>query len=51
MSRAIFIGNEAVQILRTLQTIWPETEITFTNNKVQVTKIVYDFNSNSVNFR
>ena len=43
--------KEAVQILQTLQAIWPETEVTFANNKVPVTKIVYDSNSNTVNFR
>ena len=43
--------TEAVKILQTLQALWPDTEITFANNKVPVTKIVYDSNSKSVNFR
>lgn len=43
--------SEAVKILQALQAIWPDTEVTFANNKVPVTKIVYDTNSQSVNFR
>lgn len=43
--------TEGVRIMRELANINPCASLTFANNKVPVTKIVYDEKSNSVNLR
>ena len=37
--------------MTTLAEIYPECELTFANNKVSATKIVYDEKTNSINIR
>ena len=44
-------AKDAAKLLITLSEIYPDLDITFANNKAPVTKIVYDSNSQSVNFR
>lgn len=43
--------TEGARLMRELAEINPSASLTFANNKVPVTKIVYDEKSNSVNLR
>lgn len=43
--------KDAAKLLNTLAEIYPDARITFANNKVDVSVIVYDTKSNSVNIR
>ena len=42
---------EAATILNTYAKVYPDVELTFANNKVPVTKIVYDEKTGSINLR
>ena len=41
----------AVTILQTFAKVYPDSELTFANNKVPVNLIVYDEKTNTVNVR
>lgn len=43
--------KDAVKLLSTLAEIYPDAKLTFANNKVDVSTIVYDAKTNSVNIR
>lgn len=43
--------KDAAKLLQSYADVYPEANLTFANNKVPVTKIVYDENSNSINLR
>ena len=43
--------KDAAKLISTLAEIYPDAKLTFANNKVDVTTIVYDSKSNSVNIR
>ena len=42
---------DAVKLLQTFAEVHSNSELTFANNKVPVTKIVYDEKTNTVNLR
>lgn len=42
---------DAAKILTILAETYPNSDLTFANNKVSVTKIVYDENTNTINVR
>ena len=43
--------TEGDRLMATLAEVNPSARLTFANNKVDVTKIVYDEKSNSINIR
>jgi len=43
--------KDAAKLLNTLAEIYPDAKFTFANNKVDVSTIVYDVKSNSINIR
>lgn len=43
--------KDAAKLLNTLAEIYPDAKLTFANNKVDVSTIVYDVKSNSINIR
>lgn len=42
---------DAAKLLQTFAEVYPNSELTFANNKVSVTKIVYDENTHTINIR
>ena len=42
---------DAVKLLQSFAEVYPDSELTFANNKVPVSKIVYDEKTNSINLR
>lgn len=42
---------DGVKLLQSFAEVYPNSELTFANNKVPVSKIVYDEKTNSVNLR
>lgn len=42
---------DAAKLLQTFAEVYPDSELTFANNKVPVNKIVYDEKTNSINLR
>lgn len=44
-------AKDAAKLLTTLSEIYPDVDITFANNKVQVNVVQYDAKSNSINIR
>lgn len=44
-------AKEFAELLTTFATAYPNSEVTFANNKVEVTKIVFDAQTKSINIR
>jgi len=42
---------DAAKLMQSYADVYPEANLTFANNKVPVSKIVYDANTNSINLR
>lgn len=42
---------DAAKLLQTFAELYPNSNLTFANNKVSVSKIVYDENTNTINIR
>lgn len=42
---------DVAKLMQTYAEVYPTADVTFANNKVSVTKIVYDANTNSINLR
>lgn len=43
--------TDLVTIMQSYSSVYPDAEVTFANNKVPVSKIVYDERTNSINLR
>ena len=43
--------KDCAALMQSYASIYPDADVTFANNKVPVTKIVYDSNTNSINLR
>ena len=43
--------RDAAKLMQTYAEVYPTADVTFANNKVPVTKIVYDEKTNSINLR
>lgn len=43
--------KDAAKLMQSYADVYPDAKLTFANNKVPVTKIVYDVNTNSINLR
>lgn len=43
--------KDVAALMQSYASIYPGASVTFANNKVPVTKIVYDNNTNSINLR
>lgn len=45
------IITEVAKIMQSYASVYPDASVTFANNKVAVSKITYDSNTNSINLR
>ena len=43
--------KDAAKLMQSYADVYPEADLTFANNKVPVTKIVFDEKTNSINLR
>jgi hypothetical protein len=43
--------KDTAKLMQTYADVYPDANVTFANNKVPVTKIVYDASTNSINLR